>query len=596
MMSESETGLVCLCIDAATESSAAVESWRRQRRSLERLPSQLAESLLHRLLHRRLLTPSLLEVFKHSVEEINLRGKSYVDAEWMAYLGAFRYLRVLTLADCQKINNSALWPITGMTCLKEIDLGRCIKLTDAGIQHLLSIPFLEKLCISETGVTADGIILLTSLTDLSTLDLGGLPVTDSALCSLQVLQKLEYLDLWGSEVSNEGAPFFSSFPRLTFLNLAWTRVTNVPNISSLKTLNMSNCSISSIFEGEGYRPPLSKLILSGATLNDVPGAFNYVETGDLSLLDLSNSSLQSLCFLSGMKQLSHLDLSGTLIGDEEIMNITSMGATLKYLNLSKTRVSSSGVEMLAGHVHNLETILLSGTSTDDTAIPYISLMPSLKSINLSVTNVKGLIQQTGPEPSLIPSLDALSSLRELERLDLEETRIKDVALCSLSSFPRLRYLYLRSGFLTDTSLYEVSSIQTLTSLSVRDAVITNAGLEFFKPPRTLRMLDLRGCWLLTEEILLSFRVKHPHIEVRHDLVSIVPAGKKAYSNSSPSRLTVRTQAHRKQDQRSYPSPLKFEKEDFIDQRLKYSREELLAFQFSTAYLSAGNNGGNKPLE
>ncbi|KAG9154410.1 hypothetical protein Leryth_000846 [Lithospermum erythrorhizon] len=349
-------------------------------------------SLFHRLLHRRLLFPSLLEVFKHSIEEINLRGESSVDAEWMAYLGAFRYLRVLTLADCQKINNAALWPITGMTCLKEIDLGRCIKINDAGIRHLLSIRFLEKLCISETGVTADGVKLLASLTDLSALDLGGLPVTDSALSSLQVLKKLEYLDLWGSEVSNKGASLFSSFPRLTFLNLAWTRVTEVPVISSLESLNMSNCTISSIFEGEGYKPPLSNLILSGTLLNDVAGAFLHVETGDLSLLDLSDSTIQSLCLLPGMKKLSHLDLSGTLIGDEEIMNITSIGATLKYLNLSKTRVSSSGIEMLAGHVPNLETILLSGTSIDDTAIAYMSLMPSLKSINLSVTNVKAAVK------------------------------------------------------------------------------------------------------------------------------------------------------------------------------------------------------------
>lgn len=57
---------------------------------------------------------SSLRVFKYSVEEINLRGESCVDAEWMAYLGAFRYLHSLILADCHKINNSALWSITGV--------------------------------------------------------------------------------------------------------------------------------------------------------------------------------------------------------------------------------------------------------------------------------------------------------------------------------------------------------------------------------------------------------------------------------------------------------------------------------------------------
>lgn len=73
-----------------------------------------------------------------------------------------------------------------MTSLKAVDLSRCSKVTDAGIKHLLSIQTLKKLCISETGVTANGVTLLSSLTNLSMLDLGGLCINDQALCSLQV--------------------------------------------------------------------------------------------------------------------------------------------------------------------------------------------------------------------------------------------------------------------------------------------------------------------------------------------------------------------------------------------------------------------------
>lgn len=74
----------------------------------------------------------------------------------------------------------------GMTTLKELDLSRCSKVTDAGIEHLLSIPSLKKLCIPESGLTAKGIMRLSTLSKLSFLDLGGLPVTDLALHSLQV--------------------------------------------------------------------------------------------------------------------------------------------------------------------------------------------------------------------------------------------------------------------------------------------------------------------------------------------------------------------------------------------------------------------------
>ncbi|XVF12981.1 hypothetical protein REPUB_Repub08aG0167200 [Reevesia pubescens] len=152
-------------------------------------------------------------VFKYSVEDIDFRGENCVDAEWMAYLGAFRYLRSLNLADCHRINNSAIWSLVGMTGLKEVDLSRCMKVSDPGVRHLISISTLEKLWISETGITANGVVLLSSLKNLSVLDLGGLPVTDTTLDSLQALTKLQYLDLWGSKISNKGALVLQRFPK-----------------------------------------------------------------------------------------------------------------------------------------------------------------------------------------------------------------------------------------------------------------------------------------------------------------------------------------------------------------------------------------------
>ena len=76
--------------------------------------------------------------------------------------------------------------VLGMSTLKELDVSRCLKVTDIGLKHLLCIPNLEKLSVSETAVTSEGVTGLSSLTNLSILDLGGLPVTDQTLCSLQV--------------------------------------------------------------------------------------------------------------------------------------------------------------------------------------------------------------------------------------------------------------------------------------------------------------------------------------------------------------------------------------------------------------------------
>ncbi|CAL9009462.1 unnamed protein product, partial [Prunus brigantina] len=61
--------------------------------------------------------PSLLELFKHNIEELDLRWESYVDTEWSAYIGAFRYLRSLNLSDCRRLTTFALWPIAGISIL-----------------------------------------------------------------------------------------------------------------------------------------------------------------------------------------------------------------------------------------------------------------------------------------------------------------------------------------------------------------------------------------------------------------------------------------------------------------------------------------------
>ncbi|RAL50994.1 hypothetical protein DM860_005350 [Cuscuta australis] len=562
--------LVRMCIDAATEDRDAVEAWRRQRRTLERLPCDLANILLHRLLRRRLLFPSLLEVFNHCADEVNLKGNSRVDAEWMAYLGGFNYLHTLNLSYCRKISSSSIWPITGMTSLKELDLSYCPKITDAGIRHLLSIPKLEKLWIARTSITAEGVILLSSLTNLSVLDLGGLPVTDIALGSLQALTKLQSLVLWGTSVSDKGASVLRNFRELSFLDLAWTKVTSLPFLPSLAFLNMSNCVVDSLFEGNKVR--VERLILSGSRISDKSDVFQNVEASSLSLLDLSNSHIHSFGVLTCMNALTELDLSDCGIGDESVEYIVCTGPSLRYLNLSKAKVSSYGVGILAGRVPHLETLMLPYTAIDDNAISYISTMHLLKSISLRGTNVKGVINHVESDQDWNFSLSALHCLHHLERLDLEETPIRDEALSPLSNIRKLNYLSLRGGPLSDACLHHLSKIKNLINLWLGDTVLTNAGLDSFIPPSGLEVLDLNGCWLITEDAILSFSQNHPSIDLRHEHVRALPSEPKHKEDKQPSPL------------------LRVKNESFIDQRLKYSREELLALNFASTSLSSPSNG------
>lgn len=220
------------------------------------------------------------------------------------------------------------------------------------------------------------------------------------------------------------------------------------------------------------------------------------------------------------------------------------------------------------------------------------------------------------------SLTTIQNLKQLERLNLEHTQVINEALFPLSSFQELRYLSLKSPSLADISLYHLSSVPKLTKLSICDAVLTSYALDMFKVPETLKLMDLRGCWLLTKEAILSFCRNHPQIEVRHELVTVLPFEENGHHHhSSPSRLTSRTmQATRKKEQTPL-SPSFVGNSHYvsnllvvilfyfimhlililficfgIDQRMKYSRDELLALQFMSLPLASSSERVNSILE
>lgn len=106
---------------------------------------------------------------------------------------------------------------------------------------------------------------------------------------------------------------------------------------------------------------------------------------------------------------------------------------------------------------------------------------------------------------------------------MEDTLIQDEALHSLCFLKQLHCLYLKSHFLSNVFLHSLSSFSKLKFLGYRDAVLTNSGLLYFMPPKTLRMLDLRGCWLLSEDSLSYFHEQHPQIELRRELIALAPS-------------------------------------------------------------------------
>lgn len=208
----------------------------------------------------------------------------------------------------------------------------------------------------------------------------------------QTLTKLEYLDIWGSNVTNQGAVSILNFPNLSFLNLSWTSVTQAPNIPHLECLLMNKCTVVSISSphSSSVLASLKKLVLSGATFSAETELFSFTSKSSITHLDVSKTSIQDFSFLETMTKLEHLDLSSTAFGDDSVEFVLCVGDTLRNLNVSYTKITYAGVELLSGHVPRLETLSLSQTSIDDLSILCISnRMPCIKALDLSRTSIRG---------------------------------------------------------------------------------------------------------------------------------------------------------------------------------------------------------------
>lgn len=135
--------------------------------------------------------------------------------------------------------------------------------------------------------------------------------------------------------------------------------------------------------------PLSKLIVSGCMFKNAEKALSGVDLNCVTSLDLSGSLSNSFDFLEKLENLEHLNLGFCGITDTTLETVAKNGDALRYLDLKHTKVTSNGISVLAGAVPKLEFLSLASTMIDDSALSYISMMPSLQTLDLSQTRIKG---------------------------------------------------------------------------------------------------------------------------------------------------------------------------------------------------------------
>ena len=147
------------------------------------------------------------------------------------------------------------------------------------------------------------------------------------------------------------------------------------------------------------------------------------------------------------------------------------------LQLGEVELTNGEVEAI-GSLKSLQRLSLSKTNVTDQQIRTMQRLHNLVELNLTGT-------QIGDE-----SLNRLGSFPKLERLNLTKTKITDEGLHALRQFKSLRSLSIDRCRITDEGMKTLAELPRLETLKLSETSITDDAINFLKDSASLRGLVL----------------------------------------------------------------------------------------------------------
>ena len=229
---------------------------------------------------------------------------------------------------------------------------------------------------------------------------------------------------------------------------------------------------------------------------------------NLKSLTVHSAATEDFSFLSKLKSLEKLEISGVSLSDNDL---TVIGASIALTDLSLTDCNLSSITPLAG-LHNLVRLDLSGNSIRDltaltnmhqleqlhlsynavNSIGVVSSLPELRVLDLSYNNLNSIatigtcvaIEELDVTHNKLSDISAVGNLKKLKRFAASENTITDVS--ALSACPELTDLNISSNNVADISLlsnlsqlmyfnFSNNSVTVLPAWSVDCALVTIDG-------------------------------------------------------------------------------------------------------------------------
>lgn len=206
------------------------------------------------------------------------------------------------------------------------------KESSGSLSVLSSLQALKELHITGITVAAQEMELIGAHTGLTALTLSNCSL--STVSSLEMLHDLEYLDLSGNTLRNIG--ILAGMPNLKQLNLANNVVTDLSALVGLTKLESLDISYNSVTSLEPLRAMYSSLVTLKAPHNQLSNAQALADLKLLQELDLSHNSIPDISPLSGLTELTHLNVSNNAL---TAVNAAESMLKLRIFNFSYNQVT-----------------------------------------------------------------------------------------------------------------------------------------------------------------------------------------------------------------------------------------------------------------
>lgn len=285
------------------------------------------------------------------------------DAEWAERLGG-------------KVERNAQGDVTGLNL-------RASWVSDADLAEVAKWKKLERLDLSLTRVTDQGLLLLKELENVRELNLFYAElVTDEGLAVVRNWKKLEDLNCRGTKVTDNTLTHIAGLRQLKKLDVGFAEVTDNGLYTLTRLDNLEEVSIGgnkltdNCLRFLRNLPKIRKLDVSGQQRTDSGLWFAAITDAGLEIIAQSPS-------------IESLNLAGAKISDLGIAKLAKL-ERLRELNLNATPITSKGLAALAALPHLEKLYLWKTAKLDASAAEPLLRFKSLRWIDLKDSGAAGI--------------------------------------------------------------------------------------------------------------------------------------------------------------------------------------------------------------